>query len=187
MYSTCSDYLEVWTIPLQYLSCFMWTVLSDTPKWNDVEPCVKYLTDIGVRIDDAKHFDQLKNLKLFTERFSGDEDFNKLLAHQKWTKYFEGSKNIELHSELLKIAQFIFAIPSHNANAERIFSLMQSRWTMERNPLSVESSKGILLLQYNFRQTSCKEFHAFLKNNQPLLKQIQSTSKYAWANQQEED
>ena len=97
-------------------------------------------------------------------------------------KIFKSSKNIEFHSELLKIAQFIFAIPSHNANVERIFSLMQSQWTKERNPLSVESLKGILLVQYNFRQTSCKEFHVFLKSNQPVLKQIQSKSKYSWAN-----
>ena len=44
MHSTCSGYLEVCTRPLQYLSYFMWTVVSETPKWNDVEPCVKYLT-----------------------------------------------------------------------------------------------------------------------------------------------
>lgn len=31
----------------------------------------------------------------------------------KWTKYPERSKRIEFHSELLKIAQIIFAIISH--------------------------------------------------------------------------
>ena len=95
----------------------MWTVLSETPKWNNVEPCVKYLTDIGVQIDDEKCFDQLKNLKLLQKDAVVTTTY-KLLAHQKWTKYFKNSENIEHHSELLKIAQFIFAIPSHNVNVK---------------------------------------------------------------------
>ncbi|CAM2105855.1 unnamed protein product [Caretta caretta] len=150
-----------------------WLTLSETPNWSDVECCIKYLIDKGVQIDDAKCFYQVSNLKKFTESCNSNEEFsNYLLAHQKWTKYFEKSKNIECHSELLKIAQFFFAIPSHNANVERIFSLMQSQWTKERKNLNVELLKGILLVRYNFRQTSCKDFHAFLKSNQPLLRKM---------------
>jgi hypothetical protein len=39
----------------------------------------------------------------------------------------------ECFSELLIIAEFFLAIPSHNANTERVFSLMKSQWTKERN------------------------------------------------------
>lgn len=188
MYSRCLEYLEKWLRPLEDFSCFRWITLSETPNWSDVEPCIKYLLDKGVQIDDVKCFDQVSNLKKFTESCNSDEEFsNYLLAHQKWTKYFEKSKNIECHSELLKIAQFFFAIPSHNANVERIFSLMQSQWTKERNNLNVESLKGILLVQYNFRQTSCKDFHAFLKSNQPLLRKMRSTEKYVWAHEEKEN
>ena len=84
---------------------------------------------------------------------------------------------------LLKIAQFFFAIPSHNANVDHVFSLMQSQWTKEKNSLTVESVKGILLVQYNFRDTSCHEFNSFLRSNQALLKKMRSTEKYAWANE----
>ena len=181
LYSTCLEYLEKWMKPLEDFSCFLWMALGETPNWNDVESCVKYLIDKGVPIDDVKCFDQFSNLKKFTESCNSDEEFKNLLAHQKWTRYFENSKNIECHSELLKIAQFFFAIASHNANVERVFSLMQSQWTKERNNLTVESLKGILLVQYNFRQTSCTDFHAFLKSNQPLLRKMRSTEKYASA------
>ena len=111
-----------------------------------MEPCVIYLRDKGVGLGDLKCFDQVCNLRQFVERNKSDEDFNKLPPHKKkWTRYFETPKNIECHSELLRIAQFYLA--SHNANVERIFSLMQSQWTKERNKLSVDTMKGILIVQ----------------------------------------
>ena len=61
------------------------------------------------------------------------------------------SKNITRHSEILMIVQFFFVVTSHNANVERVFSLMRSQWTKERNMLSVATIKGILTLQYNFK------------------------------------
>ncbi|CAM2119505.1 unnamed protein product [Caretta caretta] len=118
MYRRCLEYLEKWLRPLEDFSCFKWITLSETLNWSDVEPCIKYLIDKVVQIDDVKCFDQVSNLKKFTESCNSDEEFSNLLAHQEWTKYFEKSKNIECHSELLKIAQFFFAIPSHNANVE---------------------------------------------------------------------
>ncbi|CAM2113191.1 unnamed protein product [Caretta caretta] len=54
----------------------MWITLSETPNWSDVEPCIKYLIDKGVQIDDMKYFDQdlhleaqvrIKDLKKLTE------------------------------------------------------------------------------------------------------------------------
>jgi len=66
----------------------------------------------------------------------------------------------------------------HNANVERIFSLIQSQWTKERNKMTVDTIKGILTLQYNFRNMSCGEFYVFLNSNKTLLKKIRSSEKY---------
>jgi hypothetical protein len=75
------------------------------------------------------------------------EEFISLGAHHKWRRYFENSEeNGECLSKLLKILQF-FAIPSHNVNAERIFSLNQGQWTKEVNTLNVESLRGLFFLQ----------------------------------------
>ena len=168
---------------------FMWMDLSQPPDWNDVEACIKYLGEKGVPIDDAKCFDQVTNLKKFTESNISDADaeFKGLQVHKKWSKYFEKAKNIDCYSELLKIAQFVFALPSHNANVERVFSLMQSQWTKERNKLSVESLKGLLLVQYNFKASSCNYFHAYLMSNRKLLGKISSSAKYAWADKEDGD
>jgi len=42
------------------------------------------------------------------------------------------------------------------------FSLMQSQWTKERNKLHVESVKGILFVQHNFKHLSCRDFYTYL-------------------------
>lgn len=172
--------------PMEEFSPFMWMDMSEPLKWDDVEACIKYLGEKGVPIDDVKCFDQVANLKKFIESCSDDE-FMGLQVHQKWTKYFEKAKSIACYSELLKIAQFVFALPSHNANVERVFSLMQSQWTKERNQLSVESLKGILFMQYNFKDMSCKDFHAYVLSNRKVLRKISSTAKYKWANKEDEE
>lgn len=138
-------------------------------------------------IDEGQCFDQVTYLKKFTERCNSDEEFSGLQLHQRWTKYFEKGKSIACYSELLKIAKFVFALPSHNAKVERIFSLMQRQWTKERNQLSVESLRGILLVQCNFKDISCKDFHAYLLSDRKLLGKISSTAKYGWADEEDED
>ena len=137
--------------PMEEFTPFMWMDMSEAPKWDDVEACIKYLEEKGVAIDDVKCFDQVSNLKKFVESCSEDEAFMGLQVHQRWVKYFEKAKSIGCYSELLRMAQFVFALSPHNANVERVFSLMQSQWTKERNQLSVPSLKGILFVQYNLK------------------------------------
>lgn len=187
MYSACLKYLEKWMTPMEEFSTFMWMNLSEPPNWNDVEACIKYLGEKGVAVDDVKCFDQVTNLGKFTETHNQGEEFSGLQVHQKWNQYFEKAKSIACYSELMKIAQFVFALPSHNANVERIFSPLQNQWTKERNQLSVESLKGILLVQYNFKDMSCKDFHDYLLSNRKLLGKIRSTAKCGWADKEDEE
>lgn len=57
----------------------------------------------------------------------------------------------EQHSELLKIAQYVFAIPVHNANIERVFSVMEIQWADERNRLQLDTVKSIIMCKYNYK------------------------------------
>jgi len=68
-------------------------------------------------------------------------------------------------------------VAPHNANVERIFSLMQSQWTKERNKMTVDTIKEILTLQYNFKIMSCGEFYVFLNSNKTMLRKIRSSGK----------
>ncbi|KAK1881409.1 Virion host shutoff protein [Dissostichus eleginoides] len=78
LYSTCLEYLEKWMTPMEEFSTFTWMDLSEPPEWNDVEACIKFLGEKGVVIDDVKCFDQVTNLKRFTERCNCDEEFSGL-------------------------------------------------------------------------------------------------------------
>lgn len=82
-----------------------------------MEACIKYLGEKGVPIDDIKCFDQVSNLKKCS-----DDEFMYPQVHQKKTKYFEKAKSIVYYSQLLKIAQYFFALLSHNANVDKVFS-----------------------------------------------------------------
>ena len=146
--------------------------LNEIPSWKDVELCLEYLIGKGVDVDDTKCFDQICNLKQFVESYLQDQEFIKLPTHKKWCKYFDHSKNITCHSEILRIVQIFFAVTSHNANVERVFSLMQSQWTKEGNKLSVVTMKCILTLQYKFKDMYCSEFFSFLQSDKALLNRL---------------
>ena len=159
LYEICLEYLCKWMKPMEEFAYFKWMTLNEIPSWNDVESCLKYLIGIGVvDVDDAKCFGQICNLKQFVRSYLQDEEFIKLPTHKKWCKYFDQSKSITCQSEILRIVQFFFAVTFQNVNVQRVFLLMQSEWTKERKKLSVATMKGILILQYNFKDTCCNEF-----------------------------
>jgi hypothetical protein len=135
--------------------------ISEPPNWNDTEPLVQFLIDKVVPSDE-KVFWQKANEKLFTEGHLSVELMS-VLAHQKWTRCFENSKNGWCHLELHKMSQF-FAISHQNANLEQVI------WTKNKNMLIGESLRGLLFLQYNFIVIFYKDFHTFLKSSVQLLK-----------------
>ncbi|XP_030049150.1 protein FAM200B-like [Microcaecilia unicolor] len=121
LYTTCLEYLEMWTVPLEEFTVFSWMAFTKIPSWDEVLATVAYLKEKEIDIDDSKCFDQFCNLKRFVES-NQNEDFEKLLSHEKWVKYFNRCKTEECFSELLIIAEYFFAIPSHNANnTEQVF------------------------------------------------------------------
>ena len=158
-------------------------LLSEIKEWDNVERCVRYLAKKNVDVDDAKLFDQYQNLcKFVLSRLETDEvAFSEMKAHEKWTEYFKHSRTIEFYSELLKIAQFFFCIMAHNANVERIFSMMQTQWYKERDSRLAESVCNILKVMYNSNHISCKQFYDDVKADPSLLKKVKETAKYSWA------
>ncbi|KAL0830150.1 hypothetical protein ABMA28_003607 [Loxostege sticticalis] len=154
VYKACEDYLMEWITPLEDFKGF--------------EDC-----------DDVKLHDQFCNLISFLKSKSNeDEAYFDLKLHEQWTIYFKSVKNIECFSELLKICEFYFCISAHNANVERVFSLINTQWSKERNRLSVQSVKSIILTQYNFKNMSCEDFYNYLLKNKELLSKIGSSAKY---------
>lgn len=176
VYRECYNYLKKWSISFTEFQCFQWMNLKTKVLMEDVEISVKFLLDKGIIIDDAKCCDQLCNLNKFLEQ--NKKDLENKSCNDKWVKYFESTKINECHSELLKIAEYFFALPGHNANIERVFSLISAQWTNERNHLNVNSIKNLLFVKYNFKHLSCSEFYKYILNHQGILNKIGSSDKY---------
>ena len=75
---------------------------------------------------------------------------------EKWYQYMSSSVDCV---ELLKMVQYYFAIPAHNAAVERIFSLLNFQWTDERNKLTVENVKLMLIVLYNMKNVTCVHYY----------------------------
>lgn len=193
-YNRCIEYLQKWAEPLDEFKIFQWLKLShiaatDMP-YEEILDSVQYLQSKNVELDDCKLFDQFSALKRFLQE---DPRAEKLLQiesiDEQWAAFFNLSVNArELCSELIKIAEFYFAIPSHNAGVERIFSLIESQWTEERNRLAVQSVEAIIFIQYN-SEMSCKDFYEYVcqKENEHLLKEVQSNTKYLYSTSKKDD
>jgi len=178
VYQRCIDYLEKWMTPFDDFQCFQRMFLNTVKNsvFDDLLPCVHYLNEKGVSAYDVQLFDQNCNLKSFAGQ--KDEQYFDSLLHEQWCSYFQSCANENCFSELLKICKFFFCIPGHNANVERAFSLINAQWTKDRNRLSVDSVRGILLTKYNLKKLSCVEFHAYVSVNNELLRKVASSKKY---------
>ncbi|GBN58374.1 hypothetical protein AVEN_17903-1 [Araneus ventricosus] len=100
---------------------------------------------------------------------------------ERWLKFLaDSSKYIDQKSCLVKLCKYVFAIPDHHANMERIFSLMSTQGSDEQNGLRVETVEAVLTCHYNFKMTGA-EFYNYVKEENDIIKKVKSTLKYDWA------
>lgn len=129
----------------------------NTSSWDKVESSLKYLRDRQIIIYDSKLCNEWISLKSFANQLSNED--KKLNTNELFIKYFRECSSKELYAQLQIIAQFFFCIPGHNANVERVFSLVNSQWTKERNKLSPNTVSAIILTKYNFHNYNCSSFY----------------------------
>uniref|UniRef100_A0A8C4S9U8 HAT C-terminal dimerisation domain-containing protein n=1 Tax=Erpetoichthys calabaricus TaxID=27687 RepID=A0A8C4S9U8_ERPCA len=121
IYQACISYLEKWKAPFAEFQCFQWMFLDRMKdiSFHALLPCVQYLKEKGIDLDNASLFDQYRNVKSFAEQQKHAEFFKRPLS-QQWRSYFKDT--VACPSELLTVCTFFFAIPGNNANVERVFS-----------------------------------------------------------------
>lgn len=145
--------------------------LTEEPTWEKVADTIENLTRKNVKLDDNKCFNQFQNFKNFIQQKKDDSDFKNLLAHAKWSAYFNSLNNAEYYSELLILAEYYFAIPGHNANIERVFSLINTQWSKERNKLEIDTITNMMYLQCNMKLT-CQEFYKMISKENDVLNKV---------------
>ena len=158
--------------------------LKQVPEWEEMERTIAYLQERNLDIGNTETlFNQFVYLKDYLEKNNTNQNCEttmKLSMEEKWLKFFADTKYIHQKSCLIKLCEYVFAIPAHNANVERIFSLMSTQWSDERNRLSVETIEAILICHYNYKMT-CAQFYNYVKEENDIIKKAKSTLKYDWA------
>ncbi|PIK60296.1 hypothetical protein BSL78_02792 [Apostichopus japonicus] len=182
-YETSVSYIDKCVPFPQEFECLSWLTLSQAPEWSKVEGSIRWFQEKGVAVDDSIVFEQLGLVIKYVEQEMDDESkrslWQAMLATDRWNQLCQSLTSQQQLSMILPLVQFYFAIPSHNANVERIFSMMKSQWTDERNRLSVVANRSILTVQVNYQHLICAEFHSYLLKNPGLLKQISGGDKYS--------
>ena len=66
-------------------------LLLQITKWEHLEPCIEYLHQKNVGVDEAKLFQQCQNLCKFVEKQLETNAllYRKMMAHERWTEYFK--------------------------------------------------------------------------------------------------
>lgn len=183
LFKICSDalaYLNEWTKQFEEFKVFVWMNIKTTPEFDDIQACIDYLRRKNIVVDEDKCFDQFCKLKQFISEEKDKEEFQEQLVHENWVKFFENCRSTDQYSEFLIICEYFFAIPAHNANIERIFSLIGFQWTDERNRLLTESIKQIMILKFNLKELDCSNFFVMIKEDKETLSKVKSKEKYVY-------
>jgi len=122
LYICSIEYLDVWVKPFEEFNIFKWMKLKEVPAWDNVLESIKYFQNKNISINDFKAFDQFCNLKEYIKNEATLNDINNL-SHNKWVKYFNYCENIDVFSELLKIAEFFFCNSSTQCKCRKNFFL----------------------------------------------------------------
>jgi hypothetical protein len=87
-----------------------------------------------------------------------------------------GKENIP---NLYKLIQFVLSIPGSNAFVERVFSLMNLKWTDSRNKCSADLIKSEIIISKNVIDT-CKDYFVRVEQNRQILEAAKSNKKYSF-------
>jgi hypothetical protein len=180
-HETFVSYLSKWITPLKKYSVFSWMNLKDIPKWEEVEKAFNYMSSKNIILNETFLFSQINVISKIVdeEKKKIPNDWNLKSTDEKWIFVFAKIETefVEQYFDIYKICEYMFCIPPHNANVERIFSLMEIQWTDERNRLLVPTVEGILKCFINFDYNCCDMFEYLIKNK-ALLKKAKSERKY---------
>lgn len=126
---TLTAYLEKW---IKNILLFLLLSIDDFTKRNEkflkfyLDLSVEFLSKLNISVDDVKLFDEYEVLKEYC-RNSDNIFFSESLTTQRCNFLKSKEVNGDI-TEFVKICQFVFVILAHNANVERMFSLVNAQW-----------------------------------------------------------
>ena len=130
---------------------------------------------LNINMDEL--YDELKTINVTVGRLSKEEDWKFKNSAAKWMPVFQ-TRDLP---NMLSVVSYILSVPSSTGYVEKIFSIIQNKWSDTRNRCSVELIKCELIVALNFEQ-SCGEFFTNIGKNKKFLAAARSNTKYTWKN-----
>lgn len=157
------DCVNVYSRTLEYLEKYDLSVLKHLSVLNIKKkiPSYKELCELAIflKLDINKNvlFDEIGLVELALKELK-DKTMSTL---NQWLYVFKMLPDL---TEITKIVSKAFSIPTGQASIERIFSLMNTYWSDNRNRCTLDLIKAELAIKTNFTMT-CFEFNEFLNKN----------------------
>lgn len=182
-YEVCESYISLWQKNFDEVEEHTWAFHGEL-NWDDIEKSMQLLNSKFKSNTPIISSDSLFDEVVYAKQFYNDTARNKLWrenstsSEEKWIQLFKNfsDKNISINN-LQKIVEFIFCLPGTSASIERLFSIMKSVWSPERNRL-LESNVGALLFCKTNINLTCSEFYDYIKSDKHFLNKVQSVDKY---------
>lgn len=158
-YKNSLQYLEKWTSQYKYAKDFQWACLKTAIKWEDVEKSFVFVsqkTDQTISENDL--FDEVGYINKYIDDIKLSEwKEQNVSVDLRWVDIFQhfSTRGVPFKN-ILKLVEYILCLPGTNAVTERIFSLINEIWTVEKTQLSVETVKAILILKMQYK--NCDNF-----------------------------
>lgn len=149
---------------------------DDILKWEEISELPELLN-----ISDAIDNDELySDYCCLREAFQHLPKEKNMSNDKIWAHFFKRCDKNDIKN-LKKLMSFVLSIPVSNAYCERVFSLLNSLHTKERNRMAFDLIKAELVIRLNF-DYNCSNFKSFLSTPQgmKLVESVKSNTKYMW-------
>ena len=107
------------------------------------------ISRLSVNMDEL--YDELTLINVIVERLKEGEDWKSKDTAARWMAVFQTSDQTHLLN-MLSVLSYILSVPASTGYVERIFSIMQNKWTDTRNRCSIKLIKYELLVTLSFEQ-----------------------------------
>jgi hypothetical protein len=148
------------------------------PDFNDLVEVMndlKILKKLQINVD-----------KMFEEHCILEEVLKELVKIEAYKKCSSSAskwhyilKDKPYFVNIFKIISYVMSLPATSCYTERVFSVMNAKWSPDRNRCSTELMKSELMVYFNY-DYSCQEFSGKIKTDRDLLKRAKSRDKYVY-------
>lgn len=124
--------------------------LNNEMSYNDLVKVVKTLLLDNISLDDL--FNEYCIIKpILNKGYSTEQN-----VYSKWTKIFSSGTK-ENFKNIFLLVSYVLSIPPSNAYVEIVLSIMNQKWSKERNRCKIELIKAELQISLNFEE-NCSDF-----------------------------